>query len=430
VSVPVGASSVGPALAQGAAVAQAVPVAVVAPAAGLVLAAGALAMLAGVLHRWYAGSAVPAGLATLLALSVVALDLNTVGSLQAVIGGDRGLLDLESVAFNGAVMLLAATVGPVAGRAGDALATAAMDAGDRRELRGGLGRLVASVGRATVVELPDGVEDIDGYDPVPPEVVANLAGETLTFPPGLDAAALQAALVDRLEQEYGVGHVDVEVAPDGTVERLAVGRRAAGVGATLPPGFVAVAVRADPAFSAGAGDRVLVYDPAPPGDPSAPAAGEQAATAPTEGGTAPTDGGTPPDGVETPPAARRVATAELRATAGDVVTLVVDAADAAALDDGTRYRLVTLPATPRVADEFAGLLRAADETMAAVPVADGSDVAGLPVGAVAATVVAVRPADGRVETLPARARTLAAGDTVYAVGRPETLRRLEAAAAA
>jgi len=408
------------------AVAQAVPVAAVAPVAGLLVAAGALALLAGVLHRWYAGSAVPAGLATLLALSVVALDLNTLGSLQSVIGGDRGLLDVESVAFNGAVMLLAATVGPLAGRAGDALAAATMDAGDRRELRGGLGRLVASVGRATVVELPDDVAAIEGYDPVPPEVVATLAGETLTFPPGLDAAALQAALVDRLKEEYGVGHVDVEVAADGTVERLAVGRRAAGVGATLPPGTVAVAVRAHPAFSAGVGDRVVVYEPAPPGEPTAPTAGDEAPTAPTDGGT-----GRPaaPDDADRPAAARRVATAELRAAADDVVTLVVDAADAAALDDATRYRLVTLPAAPRVEDEFAGLLRAADETMAAVTVAAGSDLAGLPVGGVAATVVAVRPTDGRVETLPGRDRTLAAGDTVYVVGRPETIRRLEAAAA-
>jgi len=413
------------------AVAQAAPLVVVGRVLGLVLAGGALALAAGAVHRWYAGGEMPAGLATLLSLTVVAVYLNTLGSLQAVIGGDRGLLDLESVVFNGGAMLLAAGVGPLAGRAGDALAVAVLGGADRRALQGGLGRLVASIGRATVVELPEDVEDIDGYDPVPPAVLTGFAGETLTFPPGLGPTELREAVADRLKEEYGVGHVDVDVAADGAVERLAVGRRAAGVGATLPPGHVAVAVRADPPFSAGVGDRVVVYAPA------GAAADETAADAAAGDGAgdavAGADGPAPAPAEDAPArpraGARRVATAELRATAGDVVTLVVDAADAARLDDTTRYRLVTLPAKPRVEDEFAGLLAAADETMAVVTVAEGSELVGLPVGSVAATVVAVRPAEGRVETLPPRSRTLAAGEAVYAVGRPEALRRLEDAGA-
>ena len=86
---------------------------------------------------------------------------------------------------------------------------------------------------------------------------------------------------------------------------------------------------------------------------------------------------------------------------------------------------MTLPADPQVDREFAGLLRAAAETMGVVSVAAGSELVGATPGALDATVVAVRSAAGTVEAIPSRSLTLAAGDAVYAVGRPETLRRLE-----
>jgi hypothetical protein len=100
--------------------------------------------------------------------------------------------------------------------------------------------------------------------------------------------------------------------------------------------------------------------------------------------------------------AQRVTTGELRGTAGDVVTLAVDAADAAILADDERYRLATLPVEPRSDREFASLLRAAAETMGVVTLAPGSDLVDTPVGAVDAAVVAVRD-DDVVEPIP-RAR--------------------------
>jgi uncharacterized protein with PhoU and TrkA domain len=44
-------------------------------------------------------------------------------------------------------------------------------------------------------------------------------------------------------------------------------------------------------------------------------------------------------------------------------------------------------------------------------------------------VVAVRGGGETVEAIPPRSRAFAPGDVVYAVGRPDALRRLEAAAA-
>jgi hypothetical protein len=127
-------------------------------------------------------------------------------------------------------------------------------------------------------------------------------------------------------------------------------------------------------------------------------------------------------------AAERVATAEIRATHEDTVTLSLDEYDARKLAGGD-YRLLTLPYDPGADRQFASLLRAADETMVAVTVEAGSDLDGATVATVEGTVVAVR-SDAGVDAIPSAARTLAAGDTLYVVARPDVARRVDAAAAA
>jgi Trk K+ transport system NAD-binding subunit len=87
-----------------------------------------------------------------------------------------------------------------------------------------------------------------------------------------------------------------------------------------------------------------------------------------------------------------------------------------------------MPVEPRIDREFASLLRAADETMGAVTVTEGGSLVDVPIGALDVAVVAVRPTDGPVEAIPSRDRTLAPGETVFAVASPAQLRRLEAAA--
>jgi len=123
-----------------------------------------------------------------------------------------------------------------------------------------------------------------------------------------------------------------------------------------------------------------------------------------------------------------VLTAELRGVGGDVVTLAVDAADTPKLDPERTYRLVTLPVEDRPDREFVSLLRAARETFGSVTVAADSPLAGLPVGALSPVVVAVESPECGTVTLPERDRTLAAGDTLFAIASPEALRRLERAA--
>ena len=424
----------------------------------LAAAAATTGAVAGVVHRWYAGERVPDGLAVLVGLSVVAIYLNTAGALGEVIGGELELLAIEAVVFNTGTFLVAGLAAVAGGRIGDRIGEGLFAISGATDLDRDVTRIVRTVGRVTTVELPEEISDIDGYDPVDAATKAKLSGHVLVFPRRLTVGDLRTRFVERLRTDYGVGHVDVDFADDGTIEYLALGGRESGIGSTLPPGSAAVAVRADPPNNASPGDAVQVWttpgpepggstgvtpapDPAPDADadpspnanttpeptPEADAPGAPAETEPTAGtGAAAGTGVT--TGANEPP--RRVANAEIRGTADDIVTLAVDESDAKRLETDRRYRLVTLPVESRADRAFAAQLRAAEETMGVVSVAEGSVLAGSPIGALDVAVVAVRAVDGEVVAIPIRAREIAAGETIYAIARPDRLRKLETAAAA
>ncbi|TKX69074.1 cation:proton antiporter regulatory subunit [Halorubrum californiense] len=353
------------------------------------LAAGGAALA----YRWYFRTEIPEGVTALLGVSVVALYLNTTSLGSVAIGDNPALLAPESVFFNLVSLGVAAVTAPVGRYAGDRLAVDVFALSGAKQLEGELSGVVRAVGRFTAVTLPpaDDIGDMDTYDPVSPEKKGELAETTLLFPRKLSEEELRERLVDRLKEEYGVGYVDVDLDADGEVEYFAVGSRAAGLGPTLAPGSAAVAVAADPPNNATVGDTVQLWR-----DDSEP---------------------------------KRVATGELRGVAGDAVTVALDESDAERLTEEENYRLVTLPAEPQADREFASLLRNADETMASVAVGAGSDLDGSAVGEVGAVVAAVRPAGESVRPIPARTYAFAAGDLVYLVGRPDAIRRFEAAAA-
>lgn len=356
---------------------------------GLAAVSGGLAVLVAVGYRWYTRQRVPSGLAILAGLAVVAVYLNTTTALGEVIGGRTDPLGTRTALFNITAFLLAGIAAAAGGRTGDRFATDLFAVAGAGELDAEVSRFVETVGRVIAVELPaaDAIEDIDGYDAVPSETKAALAGKTFMFPRRLTVAELREHLVDRLQTDYGVGHVDVDLAADGTVDYLALGSRVSGIGPTLPPGSAAVVVRADPAHSASAGDLVQVWTTDP---------------------------------------LRRVVTAELRGVADDVVTLAIDRTEAAVLDSAVRYRLVTLPGESMPEREFASILRAAEETMGTVTVA-AEGLAGNTIGALDVTVIAVRSGDGVIEAVPSRSRTVTPGDTLYVIARPDALRKLAAA---
>jgi hypothetical protein len=345
-----------------------------------------------VVYRWYFRTAIPDGVAILLGVSIVALYLNTT-SLGSLAGAeDAQLLTVEGVVFNVVALGLAATVSPVGRYLGDRVAVDVFALSGIEGIDGKTSRIVRTVGRMTPVTLPpaDGIEDMDTYEPVPVEKKAEIAERTLLFPRKLTVEELRDRLVERVKDDFGVGHVDVDVAADGTVGYFAVGSRATGLGPTLAPGRAAVALSADPPNNATAGDMVQVWR------------------------------------TDTEP--ERVATGELRGVAGDVATLALDESDAATLSVEGGYRLVTLPAEPQADREFASLLRNADETMATVTVTADGGLVGTAVGDVTAVVAAVRSAEGTVQAIPARAYTFAAGDTAFLVGRSDAIRQFESAA--
>ena len=358
--------------------------------------AAAVGGLVGILHRWYAGERVSDGLSVLVGLSVVAIYLNTAGALGDVIGGDIDLFAVETAVFNTVTFLLAGGAAAAGGRLGDRIGVGLFTVSGGSAVDRDVSRIVRTVGRITTVELPEEIGDIDGYDPVGPTIKEKLAGETLVFPRRLTVEELRTRFIERLRTDYGVGHVDVDFSDDATVEYLALGGRESGIGATLPPGSAAVAVRADPPNNASPGDTVQVWTE---GDPTA----------------------------DTGP--KRVTNAEIRGTAGDLVTLAMDEPDAKRLDTDRRYRLVTLPVEPQADREFAAQLRSAEETMSAVTVGEGSILIGSSIGAVDVVVVAIRTVGGEMVTIPTRSRTVEAGETIYAIGRPDRLRKLESAAA-
>jgi hypothetical protein len=354
-------------------------------AVGSLVVAGAVA--AG--YRWYSRRRVPLGVAALAGTAVVALYLQTAGLYGDVLTGtDPTVFRSTTAAFNLLALGTGLAAGTLGWRLGDRLATGLFAVAGVRELESGVARGATTLGRVTAVELPAEIADAEGYDPVSDATKAELAGKTLLFPRRLGPAERRDRLVARLREDYDVGTVDAEVDDDGAVTYLAVGSRPAGIGGTLAPGVVAVAVRADPPAGASPGDVVQIWRPGP--EPS------------------------------------RVATAELRGVDGDVVTVALDEADADALSTETTYRVVTVPASPRAERELAAAVRAADETLGAVAVAADSDLDGARVGDVDAAVVAVRPAGGAAEAVPSRDRRLGAGDTCYVVARPDTLRQLEA----
>ena len=72
------------------------------------------------------------------------------------------------------------------------------------------------------------------------------------------------------------------------------------------------------------------------------------------------------------------------------------------------------------------MLRRGDETMGIVGVDPESSLVGVSVSALDVTVLAVRSSDGEVETMPDRERSIGPGDSLFVIGRPDVLRKLEA----
>ncbi|WP_331233946.1 potassium transporter TrkA [Natronorarus salvus] len=345
---------------------------------GLAALSGVVAGGVAVGWRWYTRERLPGRLAVLVGLSAVALVLNSVVALSQFIDVGPDPLSVTRALLTVATFVAAGGTA-LAGRGlGDRFAENSTALVGARAVDGEVSPLVTTVGRLITVDLPTPVEDAEGYEPISEDRKAALAGKTLLFPRGLTVSELEGRFETRLREDYGVGYTDVSIEPDGTITHLAVGRRASGLGAGLPGGTVAVAVRADPAPEAGPGDRVALWTG--DGDPT------------------------------------RLCTGEVRSVSGDVVSVAVRSERASALDRETHYRLVTLPRRERPERELATLFERAGWGVDVVEVGEGRE--GWSVGAIGGSVVAVE-FDTGVELSPGPDRPLEAGERLYVIERTE-----------
>ena len=361
------------------------------------LAAGTTAAVA-FTYRWYSGDEIPEGIAVLVGITIVALWLNTKSALGDAIIGESPLLDPGTAVYTVAAFAVSAIAADGGRRLGDYLGRDIFAFATPRTMDD-VSQLVRAAGRTTTLELPSTIDDLDGYDPVDAATKADLAGESMLFPRGLSVEELRKRLTNRLERDYGVEGVAIAFTEERTIASLAVGSRRVGIGPTLAPGTVVLAIRADPAPDASPGDAVEVW----------------------------ADDG---------PTGRRITTAELRGTAGDVATIAVDETDVDALDvrrdsragddvsteggDTPAFRLVTLPGSPGVTRAFVSLLRTAEEAVSRVTVENGGPFDGVTVESLPAVVVAV-DRGGSIYALPDDSERLESGDVAYVLGRPAAL---------
>ncbi|MGM0371490.1 MAG: TrkA C-terminal domain-containing protein [Halobacteriota archaeon] len=352
---------------------------------GLVLLAGGTTAIAAFAYRIRVRHALPEGVTLILGLGVVALYLNTRTLFAQFVQGGAASPTVGEATLNVLVFAIAALASYGGNTLGDRLARS--DRLSLSWLQRDLSPIVRAGGRHISVTLPAEIRDIEGYDPVEAGTKESLEGRTLDFPRGLTVEELRTQLQARLKEKFDVGYVDLELSSTGEIQYLGVAKRPAGIGPTLPPNAAAVAVRADPPFSATAGDIVQLW------------------------------------AVEDTP--RKLGTGELRARVGSIATITTDRAVATAIDPETEYRLLTLAADSRPDREFAAMLRRADETMRLLSITESSPLVGQSVAAIDGTVLGIRGSSGPVETIPNRNRVIQAGDELFVIGRPEILRKLD-----
>jgi len=351
---------------------------------GFALFASVTAMGAAFVYRGYSTRRLPLGVGVLLGLAFVTVVMNVGAVTQPTIISDTPKLHYATASYFFGVYVAGTVTAEAGRRIGDHFARDVFGV-ETVEGGGEVARLVQSAGLVVAVEVPDDVDDLDGYPPVDDETRRRLEGRTLLFPRRLTDEELESRLVARLKRDFDVSHVHVDYT-DGEIASLAVGRRPAGLGPSLPPQTVAVALQGDPAPDASTGDPVEVW--------------------------------TDEDG-----ASRLLATGTFRARVGDCATVTVSEDDADVFDPSETYRIVTRPDTANDVHELLATLGQGAETVTTATVTEddplrGEFVAWLPVS------VLVVDRDGEVIPFPADNETLDVGDEVYVIGTPAGLHAL------
>jgi len=337
-------------------------------------------------YRAYSTRPISVGPTVLIGVSCVAVSLNAQSLLETTIIGSTPMLHYATAAYLLGVFALCSVASELGRRVGDHFAVDVYDI-SRIDATGRAAELVESAGLVVDVDLPEAIDDLDGYRAVDDDVKRSLQGRTFRFPHRLSIDDLEDRITNRIQQDFDVDHVSVTIDDvDGSIERVAVGDRPSGIGASLPPGTVAVAVPAKPPGDASNGDPVEVW--ATSGDSN-----------------------------------RLTATGTFRAKDDDVATVVVNEDDADRFAPSERYDLVTRPDTINDTSELVSAIWDADETVTTVTVGADDELEGEFAGWLPATVLVI-DRDDEIIPLPEDNETLEDGDVIYALGTPAELREL------
>lgn len=321
------------------------------------------------------------GAVGLLALAVVStyltVTLVTTGQVLEGVPADHHY----SAGYLLATVLLAGTTAVTCRRLGDRAACQVVGL-SRIDADGDQADALRAARLAVACDLPTSIDRLAGSRPVDPETLESISGSTVHLPHGLSASDRRSRLESHLESAFAVDVASVELAADGTVDRVAVGTRATGLGSLVPPERVAVAVRTTSPPAGGRGDPVDCWS----------------------------------TGEET----RLVATGTLHSSDDAVATVLVDRDRVDDLSMGDRYRLVTGPEEPTDGYALAGMLRTVDERVLTWTVEDDGPLAGEFVGWLPGRVLVVSRGEDLL-ALPADSETLHPGDRLWMLAAPDAL---------
>ncbi|MFQ3477330.1 TrkA C-terminal domain-containing protein [Halonotius sp. F2-221B] len=283
--------------------------------------------------------------------------------------------------------------------------------------------------RLTVVGEPS---DIEGYPPLPADLRREIADGEWPFPADLPIAELESRFADRLQSEFDLADVSVDLdeaararvaaAPPmgSTSRRVPAGKRAVSLAALVPSGIArGESVRIVTSETSVTGTVIAARSGSPSGGATAAAAtpaGDDDALA--------TDGG------EEPPASLPAAATT---TGGEGrITVAVSRSEATTLLSATEPQVVVCSRGTRREFELVSLLRRSGVQFKKVTVSPGGPLDGHTIGEVGVrdsyNVLVLAANHEKWQVAPRGEQPLSAGDKLYVIGTGESLDRFAEAA--